>query len=102
VFDAEQLALVAANELEMHLAREFRYTGRGDAINAVLFAQIEHACEGLGVPGLARALADERAAADAAPPPLLTRMAESYRIAPDRRGAVRMVSGVVAALEPPE
>lgn len=102
VGDAELAMLSAANELDMHLAGEFRYSGRTDAIAPALVAQIAHVADKLGVPGIAAALVRERAAPSTAPAGLLTRIPGSYRIAPDKRGAVRMMTGALAALEPPE
>lgn len=86
--DAEIVAIAAANELDMHLGGEFRYSGRGDALDDAQMRTIERVCAVLGVAGLARSLAAERAAAAAVPASLVTRMPMSYRISADKQRAV--------------
>ena len=54
--DAEILAIVAANVVDMHLSGEFRYSGRRDVETRDAGDLMTHACEILGVPGLAETL----------------------------------------------
>lgn len=98
--EAEQLALVAANEIEMHFSGEFRYTGRADTAAPAQIDAIEHACGVIGVEGLAATLIAARQARDIAPAKLRTEVSGSYRIRADRRGAVSMLSNAINALHP--
>ncbi len=93
VFEAETIAIDAANELEMTLSGEIRYSGRTDAIGSAALRRIDHVCRTLGVTGLHDALALARAAGQASVPPGLgTGVQGSYRIARDKRSVVSMVS----------
>lgn len=89
--DAELLMLVAANELDMHLSGEIRYTGRTDAIGASGLEVIDAVADRIGARGLAASL--RRCIAEAAPvaPALLTGAAASYRIGGRTPGAMPMV-----------
>jgi glycosyltransferase involved in cell wall biosynthesis len=89
--DAELLMLVAANELDMHLSGEIRYTGRTDAIGASTLEVIDAVTDRIGARGLAVGL--RRCIAEAAPvaPALLTGAAASYRIGGRTPGAMPMV-----------
>jgi hypothetical protein len=92
IFEAETIVIEAANELDMLLSGEFRYSGRTDAIESGALRRIDHVCRILGVNGLHDALVLARAAQAPLPPGLGTGMQGSYRIAPDKRSAVSMVS----------
>ncbi len=93
VFEAESIAIEAANELEMALSGEVRYSGRTDAMGSSALRRVAHVCRTLGVTGLHDALALARAAGQApVPPGLGTGMQGSYRIARDKRSIVSMVS----------
>jgi GT2 family glycosyltransferase len=98
VGEAEIVAIEAANEVDMHLAGEFRYSGRSDGLSDAAMTRIGGACALLGVPGLHATLVAARAAAASAPGRLLTRQPASYRITPDRRGAARMAVNSVSPL----
>ena len=90
--EAELWMLVAANELDMHLSGEIRYSGRTDAIQAQLLDGIDAVAARIGATGLAASL--RRCVADAAPadPDWQTGMLASYRIGGRTPGAVPMVS----------
>ena len=94
VLDAEVLMLTAANEIDMHLSGEFRYSGRSDGISDELLRRIEQVAAVIGVPGLAASLAQARAASATVPGALITQRAASYRIGPDRRSMLPMASNV--------
>jgi hypothetical protein len=79
VDDAEIVAVVAANEVDMMLGGEYRYTMRDDAMAADALALVRGVCTALGAPGLAATL-EECVAAPSAPPELRTRTLGSYRI----------------------
>jgi hypothetical protein len=88
--EAELVVLVAANEVEMALAGEFRYTGRSSRFDAAGAALVRDVCAILGTEGLAATL-ERGLALPAAPPELHTGIQESYRIVGLQRQ--RMVSG---------
>jgi len=92
IFEAETVAIEAANELDMILSGEFRYCGRTDAIESGALRRIDHVCGILGVGGLHDALVMARAGQAPAQSGLSTGMRGSYRIGPDRRSLVSMVS----------
>jgi hypothetical protein len=92
VFEAETIAIEAANELDMLLSGEARYCGRTDAIGSGGLRRIDHVCRILGVSGLHNALVLARAGQAPVQPGLGTGMRGSYRIAPDKRSVVSMVS----------
>jgi glycosyltransferase involved in cell wall biosynthesis len=97
--DAEITAIAAANEVDMHLSGEFRYSGRTDEVLPHMTAQIVHVCRMLGVDGLAETLLQAEHQAVAVEPEFLTRISFSYRVGPDKRSVVRMVGDAVSALE---
>ena len=96
VLDAEVLMLVVANEIDMHLSGELRYSGRPDTLAPAWMPPIADACRLLGVPGMVETLALARA--NVAPAKAVTHRSESYRIGPDRRSAVSMLSAVPTLL----
>ena len=59
ILDAEILAIAAANEVDMHLSGEFRFSGRRDIETDGIMGLITHVCDTLGVPGLAETLRTE-------------------------------------------
>jgi GT2 family glycosyltransferase len=89
VADGEIMAIAAANEVDLHLSGELRYTGRRDRLAPRAVERVVHACRLIGVGGLADALASAQRPAAAAPG-LLTGVPVSYRIAADRQGWVPM------------
>jgi GT2 family glycosyltransferase len=98
LLDAEIIAITAANEVDMHLGGEYRYSGRTDAPAPQVMEAIAHVCRALGVGGLAETLI----LAQRQPAPVhsdfLTRMPFSYRIGQNKQHAVRMVSDAPSAL----
>jgi hypothetical protein len=58
--DAAVLAMAAANEVDMHLSGEFRYSGRRDLEPPEISALVPAACAALGIPGLSDAVEHER------------------------------------------
>ena len=89
VLDAEIIAIAAANEIEMHLSSEIRYSGRVDAINPQMVQWIFHVCQKLGVIGLYETLVavEQQTAVQ---PELVTGLRSSYRIAKGGANLVRM------------
>jgi GT2 family glycosyltransferase len=81
VLEAEILAIAAANEIDMRLSGEIRYSDRKDALAPGLVRQIAQVCEILGVSGLAETLAQARQNCAAAPVELVTNARGSYRVA---------------------
>ena len=98
IAEAEVVAMVAANELDMHMSGEIRYCGRADLLPSTLTAQIGEVCATLGVPGLHRTLMREQAREAAVPREWQTGLRESYRIDPERRAPVTMAVNVPAIL----
>jgi GT2 family glycosyltransferase len=98
VSEAEVIAIVAANELDMHMSGEIRYSGRTDVIAPAVVTQIVRVCAALGVPGLPRSLLREQAREAPAPRECRTGLRESYRIGPDRRSPMPMATNVPAVL----
>lgn len=98
IAEAEVLAMVGANELDMHMSGEIRYCGRADLLPPALTAQIGAVCATLGVPGLHRTLLREQAREGGVPRAWQTGLRESYRIDPARRTPVTMAVNVPAIL----
>lgn len=98
VVDAELIAMRAANELEMHLSGEFRYSGRTDGMSLSTVARIEEVCRLLGVPGLHTSLQAARQSHAPADASFVTRLPASYRIGADRNSAVPMIVNALASL----
>jgi GT2 family glycosyltransferase len=92
VGDAELLMLVAANEIEMYLSGEIRYSGRADTLSAECLNQVSALAQHLGVAGLAATLVQLRADERPVSAELQTRTTVSYRIAGGAQPAVNMVS----------
>lgn len=98
LLNAEVMAIATANEVDMHLSGEFRYSGRGDAFDVETLRQSARVCRLLGVPGLFETLRLVREEVAPVPPTFVTRIPASYRIGPDRRHAVLMPIMPPAAL----
>jgi GT2 family glycosyltransferase len=96
--DAEVVAIVAANELDMHLSGEFRYSGRTDAIDADAVEQIARVSRVLGVEGLYESLRLARDRQTTAARAFLSNVQYSYRIGSDKRSAVPMATNAQGVL----
>jgi GT2 family glycosyltransferase len=81
VLEAEILAIAAANEIDMHLSGEVRYSGRSHALAPGIVRKIARVCDVLGANGLADTLERARQGGAAAPVALMTNARDSYRIA---------------------
>ncbi|MEO8136684.1 MAG: glycosyltransferase [Betaproteobacteria bacterium] len=68
VFEAEVIALAAANEVEMHLSGEVRNSGRTDTMDGTVLSIAVHVCRALGVPGMAATLLQLQQPSDAMQP----------------------------------
>ncbi|MEO7762072.1 MAG: glycosyltransferase [Casimicrobiaceae bacterium] len=93
IFEAEILALEAANEIDMHLSGEFRYTGRDDEISPRRFEEIAQVCRIIGVPGLSATLETARSGRLPVATVLQTGHQGSYRFQPGQQAVVGMVDG---------
>ena len=80
LFNAEIVAIAAANEVEMHLSGEYRYTRREDPGLLPEMALISQVCEVLAVSGLSATLMHEVRLPDDIPQELKTIPVRSYRI----------------------
>jgi len=100
--DAEVAVVDAANELDMHLSGEFRYSGRSDAMSADAFGRVGEVCALAGLGGLHASLARARDDRATAAPALVTAIPMSYRISRDRGGAVAMAVNELSALSTPD
>jgi GT2 family glycosyltransferase len=99
VADAEVIAIHAANEVDMHLSGEFRYSGRSDGIGPQGKEQIVHVCRLLGVDALAQTLLQAQANMLEVAPECRTGLSYSYRVGPDKRSFVPMVGDASSALD---
>ena len=99
ILDAEILAIAAANEVDMHLSGEYRYTNRTDAPAPQVMQAIFDTCRFLGVSGLAETLRQPALESTPEQAQFVARMTGSYRIAHDRQHAVSMVSDVPSVLQ---
>ena len=98
VLDAEVIAVAAANELDMHLSGEFRYSGRTDSIKPHVLEQIARVSHVLGVDGLYESLRLAQERQTTAGGEFLSRVQYSYRIGHDKRSAVPMATNAHDAL----
>lgn len=87
---AELLMLVAANELDMHLSGEVRYTGRTDGIQPQLLALIDATATRIGAIGLVVALRRCLAESRSVDPAWQAGVRTSYRIGGRTPGAIPM------------
>lgn len=99
--DAEVALVEAANELELHMSGEVRYSGRSDAMDAAALRRIGDICDVVGVPGLYRSLVEARSERSRPAPELVTGIPSSYRISADRGSAVSMIVNDLAPLADP-
>lgn len=90
--DAEILMMVAANEIDLHVSGEIRYSGRKDELGTATLACIDAVALRLGASGLALTLQEALAASLPAAPELQTRTAASYRIGGRTPAPVPMLS----------
>ncbi|HET9046777.1 MAG TPA: glycosyltransferase [Casimicrobiaceae bacterium] len=100
--EAEVAVVDAANELDMHLSGEFRYSKRSDMMTADAFHRVVEVCALLELPGLHASLARARDDRTDVAPTLVTSMPMSYRISRDRGGAVAMAVNELSALSAPD
>lgn len=98
MLDAEIFAIAAANEVDMHLSGEYRYTRRTDTPGPRVMQAIFDTCPSLGVGGLAETLRQIPFEKTPVQAQLVVGTTGSYRIAQDRQHAVNMVSDVPTAL----
>lgn len=91
VLDAEISAIEAANELDMHLSGEFRYSGRIGIVRPRVMQRVARVSDVLGVAGLYDSLRHAQQQAIAEKSGVGTGLSSSYRIGPDRRSAVPMM-----------
>ncbi len=96
--EAEVLMLVAANEIEMHLSGEFRYTGRKDSIHPVLLDPIREICQLLGAEGLATTLEIAMAESPTMATELVIGPKESFRFTSGKNQIVAMSQDVKGML----
>jgi hypothetical protein len=94
--DAELVALMAANEIDMAMSGEYRYTHRSSRVDEAARALVRRVAETLGCPGLAATL-EACATSSDAPRPLKTQALASYRISGLQR--VPMVSKAFAEFD---
>jgi hypothetical protein len=94
--DAELAAIAAANEIDMAMAGEYRYTMRLSPVDDESRALVRRVCALLGCPGMSATLDAAQETRDA-PRELKTQARGSYRIAGLQR--VSMVSGAFAEFD---
>ncbi len=99
LLDAEVLAIAAANEVDMHLSGEYRYTQRADVPAPHVMQAMLDTCRTLGAAGLAKTLQQLSTAQAPVPLQFVTATKGSYRISQDRQNAVGMVSNVPSVLQ---
>ncbi|MEO6928449.1 MAG: glycosyltransferase [Casimicrobiaceae bacterium] len=92
LLDAEIVAVIAANELDMRMSGEIRYCGRTDLIGADMLEHVARTCDALGTAGLCHSLRRELEQASPAPRELLTGMPASYRIDKATRSPLPMAT----------
>ena len=90
--DAEILMIVAANEIDMHLSGEIRYSGRSDGLSPATLDAIEAVARRLGAPGIASTLRRAIAAPAPVAAEMQTRVTASYRIGGRTPAPVNMLS----------
>jgi GT2 family glycosyltransferase len=97
--DAAVLAIAAANEADMHLSGEFRFSGRRDVEPPEISALVPMACAALGISGLADTLDQERRKLAAIPTsPAAAAAPASFRLEGERMRPA-MNASVSAAVE---
>jgi hypothetical protein len=81
--DAEIISIAAADEADMHLSGEFRFSGRRD-LETFDAGLASHVCRALGVPGLAETLRIEREKLSRLPGKPGSRSPAAFRIMGDQ------------------
>jgi hypothetical protein len=81
VADGELLAIAAANDIDMHLSGEFRFSGRRDMEANEVSGPITQSCATLGISGLAETLRIETQKLSLIPVRAESRFRASFRIA---------------------
>lgn len=99
MLDAEILAIAAANEVDMHLSGEYRYTNRTDAPAPQVMQAMFDTCRTLGASGLAETLRQTPLGQTPVQAQFVTRTTGSYRIGQDRQHVVSMVNNVLSLLQ---
>ena len=99
IFESEIIAIAVANEVEMHLSGEIRYSGRNDDIKPHMLRQMSHVCQIFGVNGLSDTMVLAQRREPFVRPELMTNTNVSYRIAQDKRSAVPMATNDCTALD---
>jgi len=99
MLDAEILAIAAANEVDMHLSGEYRYTNRTDAPVPQVMQAMFDTCRTLGASGLAETLRQTPLEQSPVQAQFVTRTTGSYRIGQDRQHVVSMVNNVLSLLQ---
>jgi glycosyltransferase involved in cell wall biosynthesis len=95
VFEAELIAIAIANQIDMRLSGEIRYSGRDDALPEAFDAMAEHVCLVLGVNGLAQTFMECKNL-PAVALELQTKIPVSYRLQADKKHAVPMKNNLLA------
>jgi GT2 family glycosyltransferase len=99
VGDSELLAITAANDIDLHLSGEFRFSGRRDMDGRDVMAPITQVSAMLGVPGLAETLRIENEKLARIPVRSESRWRVSFRLAGEKLVAAANAS-VASVLEP--
>lgn len=99
ILDAEILAIAAANEVDMHLSGEYRYTNRTDAPAPQVMQAMFDTCGTLVASGLAETLRQTPLEQAPVQAQFVTRTTSSYRIGQDRQHVVSMVNNVLSLLQ---
>jgi hypothetical protein len=98
VLDGEIVAIAAANEVDIALSGELRYSGRTAAVEPSAAELLSRVCRILGVPGLTETLRLATTRRAPAPAELVTKITTSYRIA--GRSIVPMTNDDLLADDP--
>jgi Glycosyltransferase like family 2 len=96
VADGELLAITAANDIDMHLSGEFRFSGRRDMDAANVLAPIAQVSTMLGIPGLGETLRIENERLSRIPVRTESRWRVSFRLAGEK--LVAAANGSVTAV----
>jgi hypothetical protein len=84
IADAELLAIAAANDVDMHLSGEFRFSGRRDMEANDVVGPVAHVCQTLGISGLAETLRIQSQNLALVPVRAESRLHASFRIVGDK------------------
>ena len=97
--EAEVIAIVAANEIDLHLSGELKYCGRTDALSEARMREIGSVCRLIGVEGLHATLCEAREHFVLAQDWLQTQVQSSYRIARGDARVMPMYNNVLSAVQ---